>query len=167
MSIPDKILQAGCDAYAATFLSGNGSLGDGIEAAYLAIQHHDDWVRAGPPAWTGEGLPPVGTVCEHSTDENTDNSEKGQWRQVEIVAHHQFHTTDYVCAIWVSGDEVSYSSEGEHFRPARTPEQIVADEREAAITDIALILGKDPKRPVIREKAAIIYDAGYRKQVES
>jgi len=51
------------------------------------------------------------------------------------------------------------------FRPIRTPEQIEAEEREAAVTDIALIMGKDPERPSIREKAAITYDAGYRKQV--
>ena len=106
MSIPEKILQAGCDAYAATFLNGNGSLGDGIEAAYLAIHGHDDWVRAGPPAWTGEGLPPVGAVCKFQRRGDTYCFKEDLFdgHVVTIIAHYQ-GVTGHTVAAFTFDDE--------------------------------------------------------------
>lgn len=172
MSIPEKILQAGCDAYAATFLNGNGSLGDGIEAAYLAIHEHDDWVRAGPPAWTGEGLPPVGTVCEYKPYQIS-----SKWYQVEIIAH--FRNKAMVAAFIPTGDDGKTVAQAiaECFRPIRTPEQIA---EEARIAELNLMVGAIKDYPggrhgvdhltqlKIHEEACInLYDAGWRKQVES
>lgn len=152
MSIPEKILQAGCDAYAATFLNGNGSLGDGIEAAYFAIHEHDDWVRAGPPAWTGEGLPPVGTVCEMRRTDYVDVD----WQRIEFLCAGSkkafFRDRE--------GHEWSRPLGDLKFRPIRTPEQIAAEERRAAIKEMIGHIGGSR-----RCEAEVLYDAGYRKQV--
>ena len=158
MSIPEKILQAGCDAYAAKFLNGNGSLGDGIEAAYLAIHGHDDWVRAGPPAWTGEGLPPVGTVCEAMLP-----SMNHQWAEAVVVWHHPEHEGSAV-VVHGGGRLTGWSSA---FRPIRTPEQIAAEERKQAISE--MVYGACECDPGDGTTTAfilcgLIYDAGYRKQ---
>lgn len=115
------------------------------------------YVTPRPAPWTGEGLPPVGTVCDLKFDHWTD------WERHEILCHGNKFL--FVREISSGYDrEGSMAMDGIMFRAVRTPEQAAADEREDAITDIALIMGKDPQRPVIREKAAIIYDAGYRKQ---
>lgn len=106
--------------------------------------------------WSGKGLPPVGLVCEHSCDDNKTDSENGRWKEVKIVGHHQFQNDEYLCAVWVSGVEVSYSSEGEHFRPIRTSEQIAAEKRDAAIKMI------EARVNVVRLVAERIYDAGLR-----
>lgn len=152
MSIPEKILEAGCDAYAATFLNGNGSLGDGIEAAYFAIHEHDDWVRAGPPAWTGEGLPPVGTVCEMRRTDYVDVD----WQRIEFLCAGSkkafFRDRE--------GHEWSRPLGDLKFRPIRTPEQIAAEERRAAIKEMIGHIGGSR-----RCEAEVLYDAGYRKQV--
>lgn len=105
-------------------------------------------------AWDVEGLPPVLAKCE------VDHGGGHFWDIVTIIAHH--------------GEKAIYEDpHGNHqylwglagnFRPIKTAEQVAAEEREAAITDIALIFGKDPARIAIREKAGVLYDAGYRKQ---
>ena len=160
MSIPEKILQAGCDAYAAKFLNGNGSLGDGIEAAYLAIHGHDDWVRAGPPAWTGEGLPPVGTVCELHRDTYFEI----EWQAVALLGVGQtkafFRDKE--------GHEWSRPLSELSFRPIRTPDQIAADERISEIhalsDELAGYEGIDGVRARHHNMALYLVDQGYRKQ---
>ncbi|WP_458736988.1 hypothetical protein [Pseudomonas chlororaphis] len=101
--------------------------------------------------WTGEGLPPVGTVCEFRVE--TDD-----WRQCEVIAHKD----DYaVC--WIHCNKILASS-GHAVRPIRTPEQIAAEERQTEINRmvaIAQMLDKGWARRV----CASLYDAGYRKQV--
>lgn len=151
MSIPEKILQAGCDAYAATFLNGNGSLGDGIEAAYLAIHEHDDWVRAGPPAWTGEGLPPAGTVCEHKRVH--------EWQKVEVFAVKPNYNGSHTALFTYENGCWAGCAEPSSFRPLRTPEQIAEEERAIAIDDLMRTTC------INHGEATRIYDAGYRKQV--
>ena len=151
--IPENILQAGCTAYADTFLHGSGSLGDGIEAAYLAIHEHDDWVRAGPPAWTGEGLPPVGTVCETNVD--------GTWEESTVLAHHR--EMAIVFRYSLEHEAHMYDPVGEsQVRLIRTPELIAAEERAATIEQMILI---DEKGSLSRTHfCGLLYDAGYRKQ---
>lgn len=118
--------------------------------------------------WDGDSLPPVGIECEHSDSENKNDSPDGGWKKVKIVGHHQFHADEYVCAIWVSGVEVSYSSAGEHFRPIRTQEQIAAEEREKGIQEIqdAYTYADGPcTYKILHSQAARLYDAGCRLQV--
>lgn len=160
MNIPEKILQVGCDAYSAKFLNGNGSLGDGIEAAYLAIHGHEDWVRAGPPAWTGEGLPPVGTVCELHRDTYFEI----EWQAVALLGVGQtkafFRDKE--------GHEWSRPLSELSFRPIRTPDQIAADERISEIhalsDELAGYEGIDGVRARHHNMALYLVDQGYRKQ---
>ena len=116
--------------------------------------------------WDGEGLPPVGSTCEHSTDDNKNDSADGGWKKVKIVGHHQFHNDDYLCAVWVSGTDVNYSSEGEHFRPIRTAEQVAAEEREKAIDKLVDVFESAALKQNydMRGGIAAIYDAVYRKE---
>lgn len=107
--------------------------------------------------WTGEGLPPVGAICEHS-----DLIVGEEWTEVEIVAHRTFDGDDYPCAVFVYRAGSSHSSEGDHFRPRRNPDQIAADNRDKAIREMAQI--PRPCGYALYKVCADLYDAGYRKQ---
>lgn len=108
---------------------------------------------ARPIPWDGEGLPPVGTVCE--------------W-------HPSVHGLVEVTILGRDGEDTWYRVKGEHhsqtcanmafFRPIKTAEQIAAEEREAEILEIFHATGLR-KRDGGREVAEAIYRAGYRKQV--
>lgn len=161
--IPGVILQAGCAAYGAAFLNGPGSLGDGIEAAYFAIHDHDDWVRAEPESWCGEGLPPVGKgVCEYLGAHQYD-----EWAVVNIFAHYG-HTVfvDY-------GDGWRDETDPLRFRPVRTAEQIAADERLHEVRNaLSAIHAGQQQFPndlvrgnIVAATVEAMIDAGYRKQV--
>jgi hypothetical protein len=117
--------------------------------------------------WDGKDLPPVGLVCEHSSDSNSNDDPAGEWFKVEIIAHHRFCEDEYVCAVWVREGEISYSSAGDHFRPLRNPEQIAAEKRASAVSAMLADAGvtdsawNDDPETVVWAKA--LYDAGYRK----
>lgn len=169
--IPERILADGCYAYGETFLKGSGSLGEGIEAAYFAIHDHDGWKRGEPEAWTGEGLPPVGTVCEfvggtHCPEDPFDKDLK-EGMKVTIIAH--FKCGDFTLAAFTFDPEnpdrgmvqVEQANFG-CFRPIRTPEQIAEEQREKEILEIMGASGlraRDGSRVV----ATALYEAGYRK----
>lgn len=112
-----------------------------------------------PTAWTGEGLPPVGTVCEHQG-----TASDREWLEVKVIAHtiKKFHNV----AVFEYGDVVAFSTK-QYFRPFRTAEQIAADERMNAAKEFHSLVcpdGKWHKRDdADREAWATIYDAGYRK----
>lgn len=111
------------------------------------------------PAWNGEGLPPVGTVCEYKPSQLA-----GEWKEVEVIAH--FMSKIMVAAFIPTGDGIKTVSQAiaRCFRPLRTAEQIAAEEREKAVHEILSHM-----RGVDRDKvemAMSIYDAGYRKQVQ-
>lgn len=88
------------------------------------------------PEWNGEGLPPVGTVCEYLEDGN------GDWEEVTIVEID--HRLDYQFAVFHGDKGYSGDRRTELFRPIRTPEQITAEERETADIDAihAFVLGR-------------------------
>ncbi|HBO1943250.1 TPA: hypothetical protein L4G29_005636 [Pseudomonas aeruginosa] len=105
-------------------------------------------------AWGGQGLPPVGTVCEYYADENT-------WRSCEIVAH-----KDGQAVVWANNVHI-WASSGASLRPIRTPEQIAAEEREKAINQMISDAGYvDPKIGTFVAMGNL-YDAGYRRQESS
>lgn len=111
------------------------------------------------PKWNGEGLPPVGTVCEI-------NHPSLNWVRCEIVAHKHFECGSKTHAIaWIDGDTID-QSQGLRFRPIRTPEQIAAEERESAIAEMCADAGKPDMPMRSRDQAAKLYDAGWRKQVK-
>lgn len=110
--------------------------------------------------WNGEGLPPVGLEVEHSEEGNKADHPDGAWKRVKIVGHHRFNEDEYICAVWVSGLEVSYSSEGPHFRPICTAEQIAAEERAEQTQEMCRLIRR--ARDAGRPWADYLYDAGAR-----
>lgn len=108
-----------------------------------------------PAPWTGEGLPPVGTVCEWLMDQT--------WKRVEI----RYVSKHTILAAILGGDdedpEFALDPDGQEFRPIRTAEQIAAEERRVEIKHIqaASVVNCGPY--ITESSAAAIYDAGYRK----
>lgn len=106
-------------------------------------------------AWDGQGLPPVGTVCEwHESD---------GWAYTEskVVAY----TDDglFVCMQKQGRRPEVLRIDNCDFRPIRTPEQIAAEEREKAVGDMAMsIQGVPYQYPTLYA----LFDAGYRRQEE-
>ncbi|EMB3070208.1 hypothetical protein ACTBD1_005292 [Pseudomonas aeruginosa] len=106
--------------------------------------------------WDGQGLPPVGTVCE------VKHRDIG-WVRCEIVAHKSFSCGGLTHAIaWIDENTLD-QSQGLRFRQLRTPEQIAAEEREKAVGDMAMsIQGVPYQYPTLYA----LFDAGYRRQEE-
>lgn len=101
-------------------------------------------------AWTGEGLPPAGTVCE-------------AWHNGCAQGVVQVRYSGGCMVLWnvkLKHEQCS-ASENYTFKPIRTPEQIAAEEREKSIDDLVGIIGGIWFSE--RECAAHIYEAGYRK----
>jgi len=102
-----------------------------------------------PAPWMGEGLPPVGTVCEFKDG-------LGGWRQVEITAI----ARNGLCFVEPGKSAENYVALTAAFRPLRTPEQIAAEEREKAIDAILDDLSLSPECRYIAKR---VHEAGYRK----
>lgn len=112
------------------------------------------FARPLPQTWTGEGLPPVGTVCEYQTTSWPND----QWevRTVRYISDYHVITAEK------DGTERSVCADIARFSPIRTPEQIAANEREAAVNGM---LCHDALGGSRRGLAEALYDAGYRLQV--
>lgn len=117
-------------------------------------------------AWNGEGLPPVGVVCE------INHPELG-WARCDIVAHKVMDCGGKTHAIaWIDGNTLD-QSQGLRFRPIRTPEQIAEEERDAALNQMVRSIKDHPNKYqgvphltqlTIQEDACIdLYDAGWRR----
>jgi hypothetical protein len=115
-------------------------------------------VRPAVKAWTGEGLPPVGTVCEFRVEE-------GDWRKCEVIAHKEDFA---VC--WIHCNKI-FATKGASVRPIRTPEQIKADERLHQVRNaLTAIHAGDKKFPsdlvrgnIIATTVEAMIDDGYRR----
>lgn len=106
--------------------------------------------------WSGEGLPPVGVVCEFKSPSS------GGWLKARIIFVSAWTVVLYV---FFEHDEHCYSVSAFEkgnlkFRAIRTPEQIAADEREAAVNGMLCYDALGGSR---RGLAEALYDAGYRK----
>ena len=130
------------------FKDGEWEMGFGcMSNSYLEI--------AQPEPWTGEGLPPVGTVCETNVD--------GTWEESTVLAHHR--EMAIVFRYSLEHEAHMYDPVGEsQVRLIRTPEQIAAEEREKAVFEIAHILIDNRHDSAEYHQAGRIYDAGFRKQ---
>jgi len=100
--------------------------------------------------WNGEGLPPVGTICEHLPYNGG-----SEWHKVEIIAHKN-HLMP-VAVFWDLRELKAGCSSAHAFRPIRTPEQIAAEERAKQIKEII----QDLDVPLAVASRA--FDKGYRK----
>lgn len=109
------------------------------------------------PAWSGEGLPPVGMPVEWHSDNQTG------WQEVAVLAYHEDDA-------WIQRKDSTSIIVGNpsNFRPIRTPEQIAAELTDQAIKEIAGIICRDGAfdidDPEVTESAVALYDAGYRKE---
>lgn len=100
-----------------------------------------------PSPWTGEGLPPVGAVCEFYERRTV-----VEWRECRVVGHDgMFAVLSY------EGNYLGRTLNG--LRAIRTPEQIAADKREKGIQEMREAAGSLNSFPFDQ-----LYDAGYRKQ---
>lgn len=125
------------------------------------------------PEWNGEGLPPVGTVCEFAgfNPEETLPSDPIIGDRVTVIAHFKSGSIDVAAFTFFVPPEFEYLqvAQGAYgcFRPIRTPEQIAAEERSKSIAEIVKLVGWEYGVVGSDEAAARIYDAGYRKQEAS
>jgi len=87
--------------------------------------------RPKPEPWSGEGLPPVGTVCEY---QRNDVSYRQEW--VKVTTKY-FGKEMVVLEHSASGEEYVEQAASCVFRPTRTPEQIAAEELKAAIDEMS------------------------------
>lgn len=134
-----------------------------------------------PAPWTGEGLPPVGTVCEFAgfNPEETLPTDPRVGDQVTVIAHFMSGYFEVAAFTYFAPPEFEYLqvAQGAYgcFRPIRTPEQIA---EEARLAELNLMIGAIKDHPggrhgvdhltqlKIHEEACInLYDAGWRKQV--
>ncbi|HBO2190239.1 TPA: hypothetical protein L4G86_005364 [Pseudomonas aeruginosa] len=112
--------------------------------------------------WSGQGLPPVGTVCEV-------NHRDIGWVRCEIVAHKSFSCSGLTLAIaWIDENTLD-QSQGSRFRPLPNLEQIAAEEREKAALEMAALMSghDDRSKDCFKVLGEILYDAGYRRQESS
>lgn len=118
-----------------------------------------------PRAWTGEGLPPVGTVVEVRRNGFGIREGSQVFLDEPVVVGGTFKMVH-------SGVDMAVVDGGEFrgadvFRadmlfPVRTPEQIAAEERKAALLDMLSLVPQHYNSPT--EILAALYDAHYRKQ---
>jgi hypothetical protein len=115
--------------------------------------------------WTGEGLPPVGTVCEYLWQW----SDKIVYVRVKVLSHDEERAQFRV----IQGGGIGSLRECNQrledglpmFRPIRTPEQIAAEERLKAIDEMAAVY-KSNYEGHVKDGCQALYDAGYRLQVK-
>lgn len=99
--------------------------------------------------WSGEGLPPVGEIIEWLD---------GKFLKAVVVGHHQ----GAVVAVDDDDPRRVFIGKKPCYRPFRTPEQIAAEERRAAILEMKGHLSFSDYREA-EQHCAALYDAGYRK----
>ncbi|AVE32265.1 hypothetical protein [Pseudomonas aeruginosa] len=114
--------------------------------------------------WDGQGLPPVGTVCEYRCHDNI--CEPKDWTVVHVLAHANHGSdTAMLLAEDVSGEPGTMYGRiwiPRTCRPLRTPEQIAAEEREKAIEEMCFA-----EETLTVKQAKALYEAGYRRQESS
>ena len=139
-----------------------GMDGHWILYGLLDREIHDAMVEVPKsPEWTGEGLPPVGMICElRSVSAGT------CWAK----AHIKFASRNVVVWDWdgepaINGLCTAYLHTLE-LRPLRTPEQIAAEEREKAVSQMAVIALAGDNELITKVWLERLYDAGYHKVVE-
>ena len=113
--------------------------------------------------WDGDGLPPVGVICEHEPYEMRNDPHK-----VEIIAHKKASLD--VAVFWDEERQIVSYSSYHSFRPIKTAEQLAEEEKKKAIDDMQRIYEESmmdyssrlghASRPAIKA----LYEAGYRKQ---
>jgi hypothetical protein len=119
--------------------------------------------------WDGEGLPPVGTVCEFKRIGSADwHRELNDGMSVSVIAHFQATAGGELAAFTfegVNGRQVEQAV-ADCFYPIHTPEQVEAQARTEAISEMVSALGMDNPGTAEYIRCGMIYDAGFRKEVK-
>lgn len=134
------------------------------------VDSYGGYLTPRPSAWSGDGLPPVGTVCEFMC---TARDSARDWGSCLVKYASEFTVVldDYSSKSGrLDGEFVAHPITLK-FRPIRTPEQIAAEEREKAVTDICLEVEGLVSRfnvsidtsAAMRAVVEAMYDSGYRK----
>lgn len=112
----------------------------------------DVWAWEDRP-WTGEGRPPVGTVCAHRTGPGM------SWSRATVLAHGEkkvfYRDRD--------GHEWSRPYDEIEFRPIRSPEQIASEARDNAVKEMLAVWNAGFEGHV-KDGLYALYDSNYRKQ---
>lgn len=127
-----------------------------IEVAKLTIVERPTEPQE-PTPWNGEGLPPVGTVCEFRWG-------VAAWKRCTVFAHRPNANGGIDALVDIECDW-TFSSSPTRFRPIKSAEQIAAEERGAAINEMVNVWRRTMGRFAVEEHglAEMLYDAGYRK----
>jgi len=99
--------------------------------------------------WSGEGLPPVGCVCEFQ-------AALGNWAAIRITAHGE----DSMLMKQVGKDNEQYISKDNNFRPIRSPKDVDSDKAFSELEELEKAM-PDGYQPY--ELLGAIVLAGYRK----
>ncbi|HIE2483233.1 TPA: hypothetical protein ACXLB5_003963 [Pseudomonas aeruginosa] len=121
--------------------------------------------------WDGQGLPPVGIQIEAKFPVTDVTGTHYHWRRV-IVAVAGIPRAERECLVYDA--ENTKPAWVDEFRPLRTPEQVAAAERWAAIqqmlafADVKYGAGElMSMKEYVETAVAALYDAGYRRQESS
>lgn len=117
--------------------------------------------------WTGEGLPPVGTVCElNRAMKFTEGSRLDDFpagTEVLVGGHANFYGSAVV-SVCVKNRNYTGTVIPECLRPIRTPEQIAAEERARDIAELKSYIDLGAQSTIkTSEFAELLYSKGYRK----
>lgn len=127
----------------------------------------DQWVNAvdalkkvSVEPWNGEGLPPVGTVCEYAhPGDGFDVCRIEAYIKDKVVFTCPNYSIDPDAVFMTGADDPE-------FRPIRTLEQIAAEKYEADAAELAEVMTghRDRSKDCFLHIAKVVLDAGYRKQ---
>lgn len=106
--------------------------------------------------WDGQGLPPVGTVCEYR------HMIWPEYRSCEIR-----YISEESLVAYDDAQEQFYRTCDMLFRPVRTLEQIAAEEREKAISEMLGLYNSAYWPMTSKQFCEVLFDAGYRRQESS
>lgn len=147
--------------------------GGGGDSRHNPTRKQFIYVTDRPAPWTGKGVPPVGemVVIDRSGLSVWPDAEQFIGPAVKVLATYKAGDSDMI--VVESPDECSNCCFRAYMaKPAKTPEQIAAEEREAAIKDMMdeanLSYGAGEimsVRDYVECGFAALYDAGWRKQV--
>lgn len=126
-----------------------------IEESGISAEREATFEPRPQDAWDGEGLPPVGIYVEWLSSAHG-------WLGGRVVGH------DGSVAV-VSHNDGYTGCHPHEVRPMPTPEQIAAEEREKAISEMLdLYINNGAYWPMTSKQfCEILFDAGYRRQESS
>ncbi|HHN2094115.1 TPA: hypothetical protein ACRNYL_000490 [Pseudomonas aeruginosa] len=128
-----------------------GDVGRWSPSLFISEQRMGTFEARPQESWNGQGLPPIGTVCEYR------HMIWPEYRPCEIR-----YISEESLVAYDDAQEQFYRTCDMLFRPIRTPEQIAAEEREKAIEEMCFA-----EETLTVKQAKALYESGYRRQESS